>query len=779
MVDYFCIEIEHSGLHKHRVIRGNDRHTVEAAARAQLRAWAEQYARKVATAERQSEREDKRRELEDGTKEAAQLTEEAQTALEGLRGILTATLKVDDTVDWESLMQPPFAQSQPAERAYVSLPPEPIFDSLEWKKRNHFVTTVIPFLAKRAESASRAEFATAHAKWSKRNVAAGVTNEKIYAENLRNYEDWLQRRNAYEEARASHNDSIANSRTKYQELNPDAILDYCDLVLSRSQYPDCLPKEFELDYRTSSKTLIVEYLLPAPQDLPRLESVKFSKLKGDFVETELPKRQQDQLYSDVAFQIALRTIHELFEADTVRALETVVFNGKVFALNSGTGHNENRCILSVRAARAVFEAINLRKIDVRACFESLGGIAGTKVSDCRAVQPLDSVDRSGQRFNTAQDLSRNTVSGLDEWHELVKGISDHADVRFLPLSTVAMLLGFPAQDKYSMPLSRELAQTVAARGFGMEPDARYGAASYRAAEEIALFRPMASPVTTAYPGAAALLQLCVMIAAADDHPTDEELRVARNFIRQHTTLTSQEEQRLLVLEYCLCRNPELATRSLSRLAKCLPPEQRHKVGELLVRVAGADGVITSAEGKALGHSWKVLGLAPDHLTEILRSLGAREVEPLVQEAIQAKPGEPIPQPEAEPAIPAFKLDMSRVAAISHETSEVIQMLSKVMSDDETKPSPPPKVEPPSSPATDNAEGWLAELAPKYHAVLLRLATRSAWLPVEFQQLAAEFNLMPLGMRDALNEWSDEALGDFLLDGEDPIIVNHSILPKHP
>ena len=37
--------------------------------------------------------------------------------------------------------------------------------------------------------------------------------------------------------------------------------------------------------------------------------------------------------------------------------------------------------------------------------------------------------------------------------------------------------------------------------------------------------------------------------------------------------------------------------------------------------------------------------------------------------------------------------------------------------------------------------------------------------------------MPLGVCDALNEWADEQLGDFLLDGEDPVIVNTSILPK--
>ena len=35
--------------------------------------------------------------------------------------------------------------------------------------------------------------------------------------------------------------------------------------------------------------------------------------------------------------------------------------------------------------------------------------------------------------------------------------------------------------------------------------------------------------------------------------------------------------------------------------------------------------------------------------------------------------------------------------------------------------------------------------------------------------------MPLNIRDTLNEWSDEFLGDFILDGEDPIFVRRELM----
>ena len=318
-------------------------------------------------------------------------------------------------------------------------------------------------------------------------------------------------------------------------------------------------------------------------------------------------------------------------------------------------------------------------------------------------------------------------------------------------------------------------------GYAIEPDARYGAPSYRAEDEIALFRPHETAVTAAYPGMAALLQLCVMVAAADEHPTERELEVVRNFIRKNAALTSHEQQRLLVLERYLCRNPDSAKRSLSRLAKRLPTVQRHLVAEVLVCVAGADGIISSAEWAALDRSCKVLELPPNALDEILRKLGANFDEPTVQEATPAKPGEALPNAPTAPIAPSFTLDMSRVAAISHETAEVIGLLSAVMNEDEPKPAPklqpaplaPALTPPPETPA------WLASLDVKYRAAAARIVAKPAWTQTEFQQLAAEFKLMPLGVFDTLNEWADEQLGDFLLDGEGPVTVNVSILPKQP
>src|SRR4051794_21203895 len=102
---YYQVTVRHEALGKYRVIRGTERHLVEAAASAQTRTWNVQYAKKLEVAERHQERETRRRELEDSLREADERTREAQTALEEIRGMLAATLRVDDRVDWEKLKQ--------------------------------------------------------------------------------------------------------------------------------------------------------------------------------------------------------------------------------------------------------------------------------------------------------------------------------------------------------------------------------------------------------------------------------------------------------------------------------------------------------------------------------------------------------------------------------------------------------------------------------------------------------------------------------------------------
>ena len=776
---YYQIIIRHPELNKLRRIRGSDRFVVEAAAQTQLRAWNEQYAKKLAAAERRRDQEARRWELEHYSSEAEERTREAQAELAEVRGVLGATLTVDDRVDWEKLKQhEPFSQAKPRQRPFHPIPPEPQEDEARFQPQLGLLDRLWSGSAQRKKDAARALFAAEHAAWLKRVATVQASNNAIYEVNLREAEEWQRRHDEFEAARQAHNAAVDHRRSAYQALDPEAISDYCEMVLSSSKYPDFCPQQFDVSYHPNAKCAIIDYELPPPEDVPRLAEVKFIKSKRDFWETELTRKQFEAMYGDLLCQIALRTIHELFEADVIHAVDTVIFNGNVTALDPASGHNTTRCVLTIRAEKAGFLAVNLRNVDAQTCFRGMGGIAGAKILDLKTVEPLAVIDRTTDRFTAAQDLSDSGGSPLNEWQGIASSLTDPQDVRFITVSTLAGLLGFPTTEKYSASMSRDLAKAIAARALAVEPDARHGGAPYRASDEVALFRPISETVTTSYAGAAALLQLGVLIAAADELPTEAELDVVRDFIRRSVDLSRAEHQRLLVLELVLCRQPELLKRSLGRVAKRLDPAQRQLIGEVLVFVAGADGKISSTEWTALDRACKALDLPPSALEGILRHVGAELQEVTVQEAEPGAPGEAVPGAvTASTPAPAFTLDMTRVAQISEETREVVGMLATVMSEDEVPTRAERRPEAMEPPASATTPAWPNRLHSTYHSVLTRLTERDTWTRSDFEQLASEFQMMPLGVFDGLNEWSDEHLGDFLLEGDDPITVRRDLLSE--
>jgi hypothetical protein len=63
----------------------------------------------------------------------------------------------------------------------------------------------------------------------------------------------------------------------------------------------------------------------------------------------------------------------------------------------------------------------------------------------------------------------------------------------------------------------------------------------------------------------------------------------------------------------------------------------------------------------------------------------------------------------------------------------------------------------------------------FHPILERLLTRDSWPVDDFNALAREFHFMPGKICETINEWSDEALGEFILDGEAPVIIRRELI----
>lgn len=372
----------------------------------------------------------------------------------------------------------------------------------------------------------------------------------------------------------------------------------------------------------------------------------------------------------------------------------------------------------------------------------------------------------------------------EEWTEILSGARKGTGCSLLEIGTVAHLVDLQHRETLTPTQSREVAQAIESLGYEVEPDARYDGA-YAWDQEVAVYKrngSMATAPSQNYKGASVLLKLCVLIAGADGHIAPEELELSRHLIEKHLTLSDDDKQRLEALKQVLVADPLRVKGFLTRIAAAVPKDQRELICESLVYVASADNVATKDEVRALERIFKVFGIPHEKLENHLKS-ACDFKEVTIQESGSRIPGEAIPV-QAQP----FRINMARVDEIAKETSEVIGILSKVMVEDDVEPSAPAKITtttiehapqalvPGAAQSLPTTPEWMKSLDSKFQQVLLRLIEQDSWARSEFELLAKKLNLMPLNAFDAINEWADEKLGDFLLEGDDPIMIHKEIIP---
>ena len=424
----YILELWHDGLKKHRLIRGESESIVKLKATLQIEEWEVRWAVIDARERDRSQKLAGKRQIEESKSLAVERTTEARQELERLNSLLKATLAVDDTIDWEKLKdKTPYPEKKPMmpptqrEPVLPPMPREPLRVDQKYIPSLGILDKLIASRKERAFSEKQALFTTDHKSWQvevdkiqRTHTARLLAHEKSVAamreEHEKQVSAWNTRRNEYLVKQTATHAEVDAKRTTYESRDPDAIIEYCDLVLSSSRYPDYFPQEFDLDYDSAAKTIIVDYRLPAPEDIPRLKAVKYIASRDEFEEQYISEAQSSKLYDDVLYQIVLRTVHELFEADTITAIEAIVFNGIVTATDRTTGKPTTACVLSLRANRAEFLDINLAQVDPKACFKSLKGVGSSKLHGLSPIPPIMQLRRDDGRFVSAYEVA-NTLDG--------------------------------------------------------------------------------------------------------------------------------------------------------------------------------------------------------------------------------------------------------------------------------------------------------------------------------------------------------------------------------
>lgn len=401
----YSTTIRHSGLNKVQQIKASSHWLMREKAAAKMAEWDAMYQRKMEREHRANERAQKKMEKEQAQADALSMSNQAQAALDDMESILSHTLGVDDAVQWSDLYdKKAFPQKEPKLKKAAR---EPLRTDKKYKVANPFLGKLLPFIGKKQQQEADEAFAADHLAWSDAELSKKESHKKALVE-------WHKAKTEYEAEQKENNDQVEQLETQYKAQNPEVITDYCDVVLESSQYPDSFPQTWNLDYNPDNNILIVDYALPSMDDIPTLQAVSYVATRKEFKEKHITAAAKNRMYDSIIYQITLRTIHELFEADVIEAIESIVFNGWVNAIDKSTGHMANACILSLQAGKQEFNSINLGAVEPKMCFKNLKGVGSSKLHGLTPIAPILQIDKEDARFVSAYEV----VEGMAETDNL-------------------------------------------------------------------------------------------------------------------------------------------------------------------------------------------------------------------------------------------------------------------------------------------------------------------------------------------------------------------------
>jgi restriction system protein len=434
----YTVELSHKGLNEHKLISAPELDMLQNKANIQANKWEEKW---VLIETKRKQIAEKNGNAED----AVNQTNQAEEAVNIIDNLLIHTLAIDDTVSWDSLkMKDAFSEKKPTKPSrpdYESIPSMPNKNDDIFIPKFTFFEKFFKGLKNKKIAEYDQIYKVAISRWERQKLDTENANIKIDKEVETKLLDWQSRVSEWEDRKNDflakqdvYNVKIDAMEKAYLEKHTDSIVEYCEMVLNNSQYPDSFPKDFEIEFNPENRILIVEYQLPNLESMPRVKEVKYLASKNELKEIFFPELQIAKMFDEALYKISLRTIHELFEADKANALESVSFNGWVRAINRAIGKEENNCIISLQVKKAEFLQIDLRNVDPKTCFRNLKGVSGSKLSSLTPVQPILQIDKNDKRFveayAVADGINNSTNLAAMDWEDFEHLIRDLFEKEF-------------------------------------------------------------------------------------------------------------------------------------------------------------------------------------------------------------------------------------------------------------------------------------------------------------------------------------------------------------
>lgn len=361
-----------------------------------------QVSRSDAKAAAAAEKEAKRLHIAAQESNVESLNSTLELQLADIDKVLSATLDVDDYVDLEKLRKtvdhPQFASRHEKPippPAPIPVPPEPVFVvpdppkgmSAMFRKKKHA----------EAVTKARSEFDAHYRRWQEAAAAVpmkqlGQLSEHKSAEEIRQnelakdvtrYEDECRKRQEQIDSDNADLDALVRDLDAHKT---HAVEEYLGIVFSNSVYPDDFPWPPLHRYDADTQELIVQLQFPSPEQIPTVRQYKYVKAKDEISATSQTQKEQRERFTNLVFNMTLRTLHEVWESDRSGRIKTISLTGHVAHIDRATGKEVETPLVAVAAERDIFVDLDLARVTPAETLKHLNAVVS---KNPHVLAPID------------------------------------------------------------------------------------------------------------------------------------------------------------------------------------------------------------------------------------------------------------------------------------------------------------------------------------------------------------------------------------------------------
>ena len=275
-------------------------------------------------------------------------------------------------------------------------------------------------------------------------------------------------------------------------------------------------------------------------------------------------------------------------------------------------------------------------------------------------------------------------------------------------------------------------------------------------------------ISHTYFNALIFIDLGYEIALEDKELIEIEIKTIDDYIDDKFNLTEKEKFKKLIHKKLILKSNKINhTCAISKFSQNAKDSLREQLAKYLIKIAACDGIIKVSELELLKNIFKKLNLSQKYLDTALHKLvhDPNHIV-IIEDPLKDK---------------SIILDDIKIKELEKEQNMIYELHSSIFKDeyeDETNENGSDKLPNNKSKMAPISSNIEEEAVPNNFQELIKiLITKEIWSKKEFRDTVANYNFVMINNAiDAINDWSDNNYGDFLLEDNDSnITVNFELL----